>query len=119
MSPMILANRFRLFFDGTCPDRFVVLMHDMRTAQEVVGVFRITTSTRDPAERLVALPATSLIADGVVALQVGPPAGTAIYLWHAVSKLANPAIDIQLRVTPSTPDEFDQWISTINPSLQA
>jgi hypothetical protein len=107
-----------LFFDGIFPERFVLLMHDMHTAQEVVGVFCLATFSRDRPRQLANLFRNNLIGEGVIALEVGPPTGTDIYVWRAVLKSFHPFSGIHLKLTPSTTNEFDRWISSIDHPMQ-
>jgi hypothetical protein len=113
---VIISNRFRLFFDGTFPARFVILMHDMHTVEEAIGVFCVTSS---PAK--LALAAKSfgdqLLAEGVAALEMEPTAGIKIYSWFALKKFSTSG-DVRPKLTPSTPEEFDRWISSVDPPRQ-
>jgi hypothetical protein len=115
---VIISDRFRMFFDGSFPERFLILMHDIRTVEEVIGVFYL--ASHELAESVLAESsfAAHLVAEGVVALDGGQPAGTRIYAWQAVSKAFSPSCAVRLELSPSTPDEFDRWILSPDQSTQ-
>jgi hypothetical protein len=113
---VIISERFRLFFDGVFPPRFIILMHDVKFAEEVIGVFWLPSS---PAKLMLAARSfnNQLLAEGVVALEAGPPEGVKIYNWLAVRKFSVRS-ELGPKLTPSTPDEFDRWLSSVEPSKQ-
>jgi hypothetical protein len=95
-------------------------MHDISTADEVIGIFCL--ANRPEVKRLSSfgMLAQYLVAEGIDAMLTAEPPGTELFSWRALSKLfpltASRALLSDLRFQPSAVEDFDRWLDAIDRS---
>lgn len=114
-STLILADRFRIFYDGRYPLRFILKMHDILQAKEVIGMFCAASHPEVKRLTITGQARQYVVAEGLHPFSTIESEGTAIYVWRALSKLVLPetGVDIELSFQPSTPEVFDVMLDMI------